>query len=74
MNTREKRSLLRRVSPNQWLALVLTILAVVFVFENRGTVSIEFLLISVTSPMWLILLMMFAVGWIAGMLMRRRPR
>ncbi|MFD6399020.1 hypothetical protein [Nocardia sp. NPDC060249] len=69
-----KRSLLRRVSPTQWVAIALSILAVVFVLENRGKVSVEILLITVSSPMWLILLAMFIVGWITGVLTTRRAR
>ncbi|TCJ96431.1 DUF1049 domain-containing protein [Nocardia alba] len=69
-----KRSVLRRISPTQWVAIGLSILAVVFVVENRGKVSVEILLITVTSPMWLILLAMFIVGWIAGVLTTRRAR
>ncbi|NKY49884.1 DUF1049 domain-containing protein [Nocardia vermiculata] len=75
MSTSEKRSILSRVSPTQWVALVLLVLAIIFVAENRGRTSIEFLLIEITSPMWLVLLVMFAVGWLAGVLtMRRRGR
>ncbi|MGV9823766.1 LapA family protein [Nocardia xishanensis] len=71
----ESRSFLARVSPTQWVALLLTVLAVLFVFDNRGKVTIEFLLISVQSPMWLILLVMFILGWITGVLtMRKRHR
>ncbi|MFD0363240.1 hypothetical protein ACFQZZ_17475 [Nocardia sp. GCM10030253] len=75
MNSTEKRSLLARISPTQWVAIALTIVAVVFVAENRAKVSIEFLLITIRSPMWLILLTMFAVGWVTGILtMRKRQR
>ncbi|WP_245545682.1 LapA family protein [Nocardia higoensis] len=71
----QKRSLLARVSLNQWLALVLTVLALLFIFANRATVEIEFLLVTVHSPLWLILLLVFAIGWLAGLLTsRRRPR
>ncbi|MFD6452399.1 hypothetical protein ACFWF3_16585 [Nocardia sp. NPDC060220] len=69
-----KRSLLSRVSPTQWVAIGLSIFAVVFVLENRGKVTVEILLITVSSPMWLILLAMFLVGWIAGVLTTRRAR
>ncbi|WP_324188248.1 hypothetical protein [Nocardia higoensis] len=68
----DKPSLLARVSLNQWLALVLTVLAFVFIFANRTEVEIEFLLITVRSPMWLILLLVFAVGWLTGLLTTRR--
>ncbi|MFE7797692.1 hypothetical protein [Nocardia sp. NPDC057440] len=75
MNSSENRSILARISPTQWVALAVTVVAVIFVAENRDKVSIEFLLITIRSPMWLILLTMFAVGWIAGVLtMRRRSK
>ncbi|WP_280276368.1 DUF1049 domain-containing protein [Nocardia wallacei] len=56
------------------MAVVLTVLAAVFVIENRGRVEIEFLLITIRSPMWLVLLVVFAVGWLSGMLFRRVRR
>ncbi|MFJ2666437.1 hypothetical protein ACIO14_19030 [Nocardia fluminea] len=69
-----KRSLLSRVSPTQWVAIALSIVAVVFVLQNRGKVSVEILLVTVSSPMWLILLAMFVIGWIVGVLTTRRAR
>ncbi|MFQ6396138.1 hypothetical protein ACLMAJ_22025 [Nocardia sp. KC 131] len=72
MNSTENRSILARISPTQWIALAVTIVAIVFVAENRSKVSIEFLLITIRSPMWLILLTMFAVGWVTGVLTMRR--
>lgn len=74
MSSPEKRSLLSHITPNQWIALVITVLAVIFVAANRNKVSIEFLLVSVTSPLWLILLVMFVIGWIAGLLTARSRR
>ncbi|MEV6279656.1 hypothetical protein [Nocardia sp. NPDC051832] len=67
-----KPSVLSRISPNQWIAIVLTVLAIVFILENRHKVDIEFLLLSVRSPMWLVLLVTFAVGWLVGILTHRR--
>ncbi|HLS77061.1 MAG TPA: LapA family protein [Nocardia sp.] len=67
-----RRSLLARVSPTQWLALVLVVLALVFIFANRRQVEIEFLLVTVRSPLWLILLLVFAIGWLVGALTARR--
>ncbi|MEV0354918.1 LapA family protein [Nocardia sp. NPDC050697] len=70
-----RRSLLARVSAGQWLALVFTVLAVIFVLSNRQRVDIEFLLLTVSSPMWLILLIMFLIGLLSGaLLMRRKGR
>ncbi|CRY74629.1 hypothetical protein [Nocardia farcinica] len=70
--TAKKPSPFARISFNQWIALVLTVLALIFVLENRAHVDIEFLLITVRSPMWLILLVMFAIGWLAGLLTTRK--
>ncbi|MRH90770.1 DUF1049 domain-containing protein [Nocardia sp. SYP-A9097] len=74
MSSPEKRSLLSRITPTQWVAVALTILAILFVVENRGKVSIEFLLITIRSPMWLVLLVLFVVGWLAGLLTARQRR
>ncbi|MEU0544579.1 LapA family protein [Nocardia sp. NPDC005978] len=74
MTTPAKPSLLSRISPTQWLALALVVVAVIFIAANRTKVSIEFLLMTITSPMWLVLLVMFALGWLTGILMSRRRR
>ncbi|MFD3747448.1 hypothetical protein [Nocardia sp. NPDC058633] len=74
MNKSDKPSLLARISPTQWVALGLSILVIVFVLENRSKVSVEFLLISIRSPMWLILLTMFLMGLVTGVLITRRAR
>ncbi|WP_245718210.1 hypothetical protein [Nocardia miyunensis] len=59
------RRLLSRVSLTQWLAIILTVLAIIFIVENRHRVNIEFPLVTIRSPMWLVLLVMFVVGWLA---------
>ncbi|MGW4242414.1 hypothetical protein [Nocardia sp. NPDC004722] len=74
MTEPSKPSVLSRISPKQWLAIALTVLAVLFIVENRHRVDIEFLLMTVRSPMWLVLLVTFAVGWLVGLLTRRSRR
>lgn len=69
-----KPALVSRISRNQWIAIILTLLAVVFIAANRHRVDIEFLLITISSPMWLVLLVTFAIGWIVGLLTRRSRR
>ncbi|WP_280435355.1 LapA family protein [Nocardia carnea] len=69
-----KPTLLSRITVNQWLAAVLIVLAAVFIAQNRNRVDINFLLVTVRSPMWLILLIMFLIGGLAGLLIRRRAR
>lgn len=72
MTDTSKPSVLARISPNQWVAIILTALVVVFIAANRHRVDIEFLLMTIRSPMWLVLLVTFVIGWLAGLLTRRR--
>ncbi|MFF3573654.1 hypothetical protein [Nocardia jiangxiensis] len=74
MDNTAKPSMLSRISVTQWVAIVLTVLAVVFIIENRHRVEIELLAVTIRSPMWLVLLVMFVVGWLAGILFRRFRR
>lgn len=69
-----KPTLLSRITVNQWVAAVLVVLSVVFIAQNRSRVDINFLLVTVRSPMWLVLLIMFLIGALAGLLIRRRAR
>lgn len=55
-----------------WIPIVLVILAVVFIAENRYRTTIELFWLKITSPLWLILLVLFAVGFAAGRLSGRR--
>ncbi|MEY1673135.1 lipopolysaccharide assembly protein LapA domain-containing protein [Gordonia sp. ABKF26] len=64
-------SMFSRVSLPQWIALGLTILAVVFIVQNRTTVRIELFWVSVESPLWFILAVVFVVGWVVGVLAAR---
>lgn len=66
------RNLLARVSPGNWVALILTILLVVFVLQNRADTSINLFWMHVSAPMWFTLLAVFVVGWVVGVLTNRR--
>ncbi|MCM3660537.1 LapA family protein [Georgenia satyanarayanai] len=61
-----------RVEPSTWVGLALAVLAIAFVVQNRGEVRIELFWLSVGAPMWLVLLLIFLVGWAVGALVRRR--
>ncbi|NKY87323.1 hypothetical protein [Nocardia veterana] len=74
MDRSTKPSRLSRISPTQWVALVLAVLAVIFVVQNHHRVDINILALTIRSPMWLVLLIMFLVGWVAGLLTRRARR
>jgi uncharacterized integral membrane protein len=74
MDRTAKPSLLSRISARQWVAIVLAVLAVIFVAQNHHRVDINILTVTIRSPMWLVLLIMFLVGWVAGLLTRRSRR
>jgi uncharacterized integral membrane protein len=57
-----------------WIALVLVVLAVVFVLQNRKDVRMEVLFTSIISPLWVTLLGSVAVGIVIGVLASRRTR
>lgn len=69
--TAGKSSALSKVSLPQWIALGLTVLAVVFIVQNRTTVRIDLFWVSVESPLWFILAVVFLVGWVVGVLAAR---
>ena len=54
-----------------WVALVLFILTLIFVFQNRSIVSIDLLWINVRSPQWLTISVIFLIGWLCGYFTRR---
>lgn len=65
---------LGRVPPRVWLALVLVLLALVFILQNRQEAAIQLFLVVVTAPLWIALLVCVAVGILIGALLGRRGR
>jgi uncharacterized integral membrane protein len=63
-----------RYAAAHWLAVILTVVAIVFVVQNRQHISIDFFWANVTSPMWLVLLITAVVGVAIGFLISRRRR
>jgi lipopolysaccharide assembly protein A len=64
----------RRVAMRYWVALILVALAALFVAQNRERVRVHVLWVTVESPMWSILVIIFVVGLLIGQLLRRRRR
>lgn len=71
-STTHKNAVLARMTPGRWLALVLVVLAVIFIFQNTATTRIQLAWTHVNAPLWLILLIVLAIGWIVGWLLGRR--
>lgn len=55
-----------------WVALVLLALAAAFIVQNRAPVRIQWLFLSVIAPLWTALLAVTLIGFLAGLLVRRR--
>ncbi|MGV0744496.1 DUF1049 domain-containing protein [Mycolicibacterium sp. XJ870] len=64
----------RRFALRYWVALILVALAAIFVAQNRSRVGVHVLWVTVESPMWLILVIIFVVGLLIGLLLHRRRR
>jgi uncharacterized integral membrane protein len=66
----------RRVPWRVWLAGVLAVLILIFVFQNRPSVTTEYLWATFKAPLWLMLIVTLAVGaligWLSGRLRRER--
>jgi putative membrane protein len=58
----------------RWLSILLVVLAVVFILQNRGETTIHVLWMTVNSPLWLFLALMFLAGIVAGAFYRRRKK
>lgn len=65
-------SLTSLVTPKRVLALVIAIVALIFVFSNTDPVSLQWLWFTVEAPAWILLLLVLLAGAIAGFAMGRR--
>lgn len=54
------------------IAGVIIVLTVWFILANTEEVSIKLWLVRVETPMWIMITIVFAAGWIVGALLRRR--
>ncbi|GAA1450651.1 LapA family protein [Nocardiopsis tropica] len=65
---------LSSVPPRMWVALVLLVVTVLFVAQNRDTAQIQFLVLSLTAPLWAALAVSVAAGVVIGLLVRPSRR
>lgn len=63
-----------RVASAHWVALVVAVLAVLFIGQNRDQVSIDLFWAHLTAPLWLILMAMTVAGLVIGVLAARRRK
>jgi lipopolysaccharide assembly protein A len=64
------REFLRR----RWILIVLVIVAVVFIVQNRANTTIQLFWAQVVMPQWMYLAVVFLLGLGAGLLIGRNRR
>lgn len=57
---------------DSWAAIVLVALAVVFILQNRETVSLDLFMLSFRAPMWLAFTIVFLAGVVTSWFVARR--
>ncbi len=67
-----KRLTVREFLRRRWLAIVLIVVAVIFILQNRSQASVQLFTVNIAMALWLILAIVFAVGVLAGYLLSRR--
>jgi uncharacterized integral membrane protein len=72
MNTAPKRGV--TIGWGQIVAVVILVLTLVFVFENRALTAIRVLVPVVVMPLWLALLVTLVLGVLIGMAFGQRLR
>lgn len=60
------------VTPGRLAVAVLTVLALIFVFENTQHTRIRLLVPEITMPLWTALLAVGLIGWLCGRFVARK--
>lgn len=55
-----------RLTAKNWVAIVGTIAALVFIVQNRQRVRIDLLFLNVNAPLWIFLGAVLLIGWLIG--------
>jgi lipopolysaccharide assembly protein A len=62
----EEHNAFARFVQERWLSLVLIVIAVLFIVQNRQSVSIVLFWADLSAPLWLVMALIFLVGLVAG--------
>jgi lipopolysaccharide assembly protein A len=73
-DAKPSRGRVRRIAARHWLAIVLIVLAVIFVVQNTVRHEVHLLWVSVEAATWVVLTVVFLVGVVTGWLLGRRRR
>lgn len=58
----------------RWVAIVIAILTVAFVAQNRNRVDLNLFWLHLDPPLWLVMTVMVLIGAVVGQLWSRRRR
>lgn len=72
MNDDERKPARIALNSKQWTAIILVIVALVFILQNLTYVRVEFFFIHTAAPLWLVLLVTLAAGNAIGWFSKRR--
>ena len=61
-------------NPRVWLGVVIAVLAIAFILQNRDSVQVDLLTFQFSAPQWVTLLVVFLAGLATGLLWSRRKR
>jgi lipopolysaccharide assembly protein A len=64
----------RRIAARHWLAIILIVLAAIFVVQNTVRHQVHLLWVTLEAATWLVLVVIFLVGFVTGVLLGRRRR
>lgn len=65
---------IRNIPARVWLALALLVIALVFILQNRASTNIGFFTLTISAPLWTVLVVSVAVGALIGALLRWRRK
>jgi lipopolysaccharide assembly protein A len=63
-----------RIPFRYWVIIVLAVLTGIFIAQNRDRHPVHLLWVTVESPAWLMLTVIFVAGMVVGVLLRRLRR
>ncbi len=62
----------RRLSAKQWTAIVLGIIALIFILQNLNYVRVELLIFHTSAPLWAVLSITLFIGYLIGRFSKKR--
>ena len=62
------------LTPRAWLGIVIAVVAIVFILQNREPAEISLMMLRVSAPLWITLTAVFLAGFATGWLVSKRRK